>query len=272
MAPRPYPRAHRSPAGGFAAISAVIATVCLGLGASACGSSPTGRAAVSGPILLQQAAAALANVPAVRVTGTVVSKVGSATDTVSVDATSAGASGTSAGTLKLEGPAMGFTGSTQYITIGGTTYVNAGSVFWKSLFGKQTATAVHLEAELLPKIVNQWVSLPATSTDNVYKDSLGLSEPKVFVADTITSAKGTLSNAGNQSLNGAGGVQINSTTGAKILVAAGGPALPLAVSDSETKSSGSFALNLAISYPTGVTVAAPAHSVSLSAIEASVKQ
>jgi len=243
----------------------------LVLGAAACG-SPSGRAAASAPILLQQAAAALADVSAVHLSGTVVSKTAAGTDTVSVDATSAGASGTAEGTLDLLGPGLGFSGSTEYITIGGTTYVDAGSVFWKSLFGTQTARAAQIEGKLLPKVVGRWVSLPAASTDNMYKDALGLSEPKVFVADTITSAKGTLSNAGDQSLGGASGVQINSSTGVKILVATNGAVLPLAVTDSSTKSTGSFQMSLRISYPTGVTVAAPAQSVSLSAVEASLQQ
>jgi hypothetical protein len=243
----------------------------MALVAAGCGGSPSGRAAVSAPILLQETSAALSEVSTVHLSGTVVSKTAAGTDTVSVDATSAGASGTAAGTLGLEGPGLGFTGSTKYITIGGTTYVDAGSAFWKSLFGKQTASAAKIEAELLPKVVGRWVSLPAASTDNMYKDALGLSEPRVFVSATLTSAKGTLSNAGNQSFGGASGVQITSSTGVKILVAATGPALPLAVSDSATKSSGSFQLNLTISYPSSAAVTAPANPVSLSAIEASIQ-
>lgn len=205
----------------------------------------------------------------VHITGKMEEGSGSKTDSIAVDATSAGASGTSEGTLDLEGPSLGFTGSTRYIVLGGVTYVNAGTPFWNSLFGSQAPAVVSLEKQILPEVLHRWVELPADSTDVVYKDSFGLSEPKVFVGGNLEGVKGTLHNAGDQRLNGVSGVQISSSTGAKILVAKNGPPLPLAVADVPS-ASGGFALNLVVSYPTGVTISAPSHPVSLAAIEAAI--
>jgi hypothetical protein len=239
---------------------------------AACGSSSqTGRATAAAGPLLQASAAAFAKVPTVHIQGTIVEGSGSATVSIGVDSTSAGATGTAAGTLDLEGPGLGFTGSTHYVVIGGTTFVNAGTPFWKSLFGSQTATVVHLENEVLPEVLNRWVELPSSSTDVVYKDSFGQSEPKVFVEGTLEGAKGTLTNAGVQTIGGVSGVEIDSSKGAKILVASTGTPLPLAFANKQSGSA-SFTLDLAITYPASAKIAAPPHPISLAAIEAALSK
>jgi hypothetical protein len=220
---------------------------------------------------LQDSAAAFSKVPTVHVQGTIVEKSGSATVSIGVDSTSAGATGTAAGTLDLEGPGLGFTGSTRYVVIGGTTFVKAGTPFWKSLFGTQTPTVVHLETEVLPEVLNRWVELPSSSTDVVYKDSFGLSEPKVFVEGTLKGAKGSLTNAGNQTIGGVSGVEIDSSKGAKILVAATGTPLPLAFANKQSGST-TFALDLAVTYPASAKITAPPHPISLAAIEAALSK
>ena len=245
------------------------ATVTLAVLAAACSSSSQGRATDAPAPLLQESSAAFANVSAVHVNGTLVQKSGPATVSIAIDATSAGPAGTAEGTLQLEGPGLGFTGSTRYIVFGGITYVNGGTAFWKSLFGSQTPIAVSLENEILPEVLDRWVELSAASTDVIYKDTFGLSEPKVFVAGSLTGVKGTLTNSGNRTLNGASGVQVSSSSGAEFLLASSGPPLPLAIVDSQS-ASGGFGLDLAITYPTGVTISAPAHPVSLAAIEAAL--
>ncbi|MGO8875858.1 MAG: hypothetical protein ACLQNG_08860 [Acidimicrobiales bacterium] len=257
---------HAKVRGGLLAAS----TAALALAAAGCGSSPaTGRAADAAAPLLQESAAAYAKVGPVHISGELAEKSGSSTVSIAVDATSAGAAGTAAGTLQLEGAGLGFTGSTHYIVAGGITYVNAGTPFWKSLFGSQTPVAVHLENEILPEVLNRWVALPASSTDVIYKDTFGLSEPKTFVGSSLTGVKGTLTNSGNRTLNGVSGVQITSSTGAEILLAPSGPLLPLALADAEP-SSGGFQLQLVVTYPRGVAISAPPHPVSLAAIEAAL--
>lgn len=252
--------------------SCLIAIACatVAVSAASCANSPTGRAADGAAPLLEESASALAQVPAVDIRGFIAERSGSTTVSISVDATSAGPSGTSQGSLDLEGPGLGFTGPTSYIVVDGITYVKAGTPFWKSLFGSQTSVAVRLEGEILPLVLNRWVELSGESTEVVYKDTLGLSEPRVFVAGSLA-GKGTLSNAGNQTLYGLNGVEITSSTGAKILLAASGPPLPLAFAGTES-ASGGFRLNLVVGYPTGVTISAPAHPVSLAAIEAALSK
>lgn len=256
---------HAKVRSGLVASAAIV-----GLAAAACGSSQaTGRAGDAAAPLLQESAAAYAKVGPVHITGNLEEKSGSSTVSIGVDATSAGSAGTAAGTLQLEGAGLGFTGSTRYIVVGGITYVNAGTPFWKSLFGSQTPVAVHLENEILPEVLNRWVALPSASTDVIYKDTFGLSEPKTFVGSSLTGVKGTLSNSGDRTLNGVSGVQITSSTGAEILVAPSGPPLPIALGDSEPSSAG-FQLQLVVTYPSGVTISAPPHPVSLTAIEAAL--
>ena len=201
--------------------------------------------------------------------GTLIEKTGPATVSITIDATSAGPTGTAEGTLQLEGPGLGFAGSTRYIVTGGITYVNAGTAFWKSLFGSQSPIAVSLENEILPEVLDRWVELPAASTDVMYKDTFGLSEPRVFVSGSLTGIKGTLTNSGNRTLDGARGVEVKSTTGAEILVAASGPPLPLAIVGTQSASKG-FGITLAVTYPAGATISAPSHPVSLQAIEAAL--
>jgi len=245
--------------------------VALAVATDACSGSPSGRASDPPAPLLQESAAAFAPVTTVRISGRVSEKSGTATVSIAVDATSAGPTGTSAGMLDLEGRGLGFTGSTHYIVADGITYVNAGTPFWKSLFGSQTSVAVHLESEILPLVLDRWVELSGTSTDVIYKDTFGLSEPKVFVAGSLTGVKGTLTNAGDQTLNRISGVEIISSTGAKILLASSGPPLPLAIADTQS-TSGGFGLSLVVSYPTGITISPPVHPVSLAAIEAALSK
>ena len=268
MGPRP------SSLGTWGRSAAVgLSVVAVGMLAAGCGSSspPTGRAGAAAAPLLQDSAAAFSKVPAVHIQGTITEKSGSATVSIGVDATSSGATGTAAGTLDLAGPGLGFTGSTHYVVIGGTTYVNAGTAFWKSLFGTQTPSVVHLEGEILPEVLDKWVQLPSASTDVVYKDTFGLSEPKVFVEGTLEGAKGTLTNAGNQKIGGVSGVEIDSSKGARILVAATGSPLPLAFANSQSGSS-DFALDLAITYPASSKITAPPHPISLAGIEAALSK
>lgn len=265
MAPRPplqNKRRHRSVVASAALTLAVFAAACGRNGAQ-------GRATDAPAPLLQESAAAFAKVGAVHVAGNLVQKSGAATVSIAIDATSAGPPGTSEGTLQLEGPGLGFTGSTSYIVFGGITYVDAGTEFWKSLFGSQTPIAVSLENEILPEVLDRWVELSATSTDVIYKDTFGLSEPKVFVAGSLTGVKGMLTNSGNRTLNGVSGVQVSSSNGAEFLLASSGPPLPLAIVDSQS-AAGGFGLDLAITYPAAATISAPAHPVSLAAIEAAL--
>jgi hypothetical protein len=215
--------------------------------------------------LLLQAQSALATAAVVRIKGTIVQESASGTDSLTVDATSAGKSGTSQGTLDLEGPGLGFTGSTLYVIVGSSTWVNGTTAFWHSYFGKQTATVSRLEAKVFPELVGHWIELLPTSTETMYKDALGLSEPKVFVAATMSGLKGTLTNSGTQSVNGASGVQISSSTGSKILVDASGAPLPIELAD-VSHTSGTFTLDIAVSYPPGATIAAPTHFALLSSV------
>jgi hypothetical protein len=238
------------------------AALTLAVFAAACGrNGAQGRATDAPAPLLQESAAAFAKVGAVHVAGNLVQKSGAATVSIAIDATSAGPPGTSEGTLQLEGPGLGFTGS--------TSYMDAGTEFWKSLFGSQTPIAVSLENEILPEVLDRWVELSATSTDVIYKDTFGLSEPKVFVAGSLTGVKGMLTNSGNRTLNGVSGVQVSSSNGAEFLLASSGPPLPLAIVDSQS-AAGGFGLDLAITYPAAATISAPAHPVSLAAIEAAL--
>lgn len=248
----------------------VMATLgTLALLACACGSSstPSGRAATPAGPLLEGAQAALAGENVVHLSGTLTAKSGSTTVSIAVDATSAGAAGNAEGTLTLEGPGLGFEGTTRYSVVNGTTYVYAGTPFWKGLFGKQTSKVAALEAQLLPEVVDRWVQLPSASTDVIYKDTFGLSAPKEFVSGSLSGVKGKLTNEGDRTLDGVSGVEVTSNEGAAILVAASGPPVPLAISGTGP---GGFDLSLAVTYPGATTIAAPVHPVSLAAIEAAL--
>ncbi len=252
-------------------VAVAAPVLALGLLVAACGStsSPTGRAAQPPAPLLQGAQAALAREAVVHLSGTLSEKSGSTSVSLSVDATSAGAPGDAEGTLSLEGPGLGFEGSTRYVVVDGTTYVKAGTSFWKGLFGSQTSKVAALEAEILPEVVNRWVQLPAASTDVIYKDTFGLSDPKEFVSGSLAGVKGTFTNAGNRTIDGVRGVEVTSSEGAAILVAASGPLLPLVISGTGSVGSG-FDLALVITYPGATTISAPAHPVNLAAIEAAL--
>jgi hypothetical protein len=258
VAPRPHPTMCRR-------AYAAIATVIVAVTAAACSSTASGRAATPAAPLLLQAGAAVASASAVRIHGSIVEKSGSATDSLLVDATSAGTTTSSEGTLDLEGPGLGFSGLTSYVIVGSTTWVNGGTKFWDSYFGKQTPTVKVLEAKVFPQLLGHWIELAEASTETMYKDALGLSEPRVFVTATLSGIKGTLSNSGNQTVNGVSGIQISSSTGTKIIVAGSGAPLPAELADMTNKS-GSFVLSLAVSYPTGVTIKAPTHFAVLSTV------
>lgn len=251
-----------------AVLIAGIASLAAGCGSS---STPTGRAAAAAAPLLQGSQAALAAESVVHIAGTLLDTSGSAKVSIAVDATSAGAPGDAEGTLQLEGPGLGFQGSTSYIVVKGVTYVNAGTTFWKSLFGKQSAKVAALEDEILPEVVDRWVQLPQASTDVIYKDTFALSDPKEFVTGTLAGVKGTLSNAGNRTVDGVSGVEVTSSKGAAILVAASGPALPLVISGTGAGGSG-FGLSVVIHYPGPTTISAPAHPVDLAAIESALSR
>jgi hypothetical protein len=253
----------------FSRTVAALSTLVLAVTAAACGGSPSARAATPAATLLLQAESALAHASFVHLSGSIVEQDASGTDSLTVDATSAGTSGSSQGTLDLEGPGLGFTGSTGYIVLGSSTWVKGTTAFWKSYFGAQTATVTRLEARVFPKLVGHWIELPQASTGNMYKDALGLSEPRVFVTGTLSGIKGTLTNSGDQTLNGVSGVQISSSSGGRVILAASGSPLPIELSDATSKS-GNLSLSLAVSYPTGATVVAPAHfAVLLSLLKAS---
>lgn len=258
MATRPRPIIFRPALVAISALTVAVTT-------AACGGNPSGRAATPATTLLLQAEAAVRQVPIVQMKGSIVEKGKSGTDSLTVDATSVGKTGTSRGTLDLEGPGLGFTGFTHYVIVGSSTWVNGTAAFWKSYFGDQTPTVTRLEAKVFPRLVGHWIGLLRQSTGTMYKDALGLSEPSVFVTSTLSGVKGTLANAGNQTVNGVSGVQITSSTGSKILVAADGAPRPIELA-ATASTSGSFSLNLAVSYPTGVTIAAPTHFSLLSSV------
>jgi len=251
----------------------LLSSLAMTATAAACGrgpssgpsSSPSGRAVVPAAGLLLQAQAALAHVSGVRIEGGIVQTDGSGTDSLDVDATSVGTTGTSEGTLDLEGPGLGFTGSTRFVVVGSTTWVDGTGDFWKSYFGPQTPTVVRLEDKVLAKLREHWVELLPQSTETMYTDALGLSEPRAFVSGKLSGLKGTLTNAGNQTVSGVSGVQITASTGGTIVLAGSGAALPIELS-ATASTSGSFRLHLAVSYPTGVTIVAPAHFVLLSSV------
>jgi hypothetical protein len=251
VAPRPRPTIVRR---ALVALPALVLT----MGAAACGGSPSGRAATPAATLLLQSESALARASIVHINGRIVEKSGSSTDSLTVVATSAGSTSTSEGTLDLEGPGLGFTGSTRYVVVGSTTWVNGTTAFWKSYFGSQSPTVVRLETKVFPQLVGHWIELAKESTEVMYKDALGLSEPRVFVTGILRGLKGTLTNSGNETVNGLSGVQITSSTGGKILVAGSGSPLPIGVADS-TSESGNLSVDLAVSYPASVTISAPAH-------------
>lgn len=261
MATRPLPN---RPA--FTRTLVVLSTVVIGTTAAACGSSPSaGRAAVPAATLLLQAESALARVPVVKIEGSIVQKDGSATDSVSVDAISGTTTGTSEGTLDLEGPGLGFMGATRYVVVGSSTWVTGTTAFWKSYFGAQTPIVTRLEAKVFPELVGHWIELLQESTEMMYKDALGLSEPRVFVTGTLAGVKGTLTNSGTQTVNGERGVELRASTGSKIIVAGTGAPLPIELADTAS-TSGSFSLDLAVTYPAGVKIAAPADFASLETI------
>jgi len=241
-----------------------IFTLTLALAAAACGSSPSGRAATPAATLLLQADVAIREAPIVQIKGRIVQKSTSGTDSLTVAATSAGRTGTSEGTLDLEGPGLGFTGSTRYVLIGSSTWVWGTTAFWKSYFGDQTPTVTRLEARVFPQLVGHWIELARASTGTMYKDALGLSEPKVFVTGTLDGLKGTLTNSGNQTVNGVSGIQISSSTGSRIVVARSGAALPVELA--ATSAAAGLSLSLAVLYPTDVTIAPPAHFAVLSTV------
>jgi hypothetical protein len=216
-----------------------------------------------------QSTQALGSEEAVGVRGEVVSKIGKSTVTVTVQAISSGATTNSEGTLDLEGPSLGFNGLVKYVIVGSTTYVYGGTAFWTSLFisGHPTAAAEKLKSELMPQVLNRWIKLPVASTGAFYKDSLGLAEPRTFVSGSLAQMKGTLTNTGGQTLDGAHGVQIDSSTGAKVLVAATGSPIPLALAGAQSASSGTFTVTIAVDYPTPTTIAAPPGAESLATLE-----
>jgi hypothetical protein len=244
-----------------------VAAVLMALVATACGNPPTGRAAVPGPQLLQQSVSVLQGKSLVHVAGTISEKQGSSTDSITVYATSNSADA-SQGTLDLEGPGLGFTGSTRFIVVSGETYVKAGSSFWSSLFGKQTASVRSLEGEILPEVLNRWVLLSSASTDVIYKDTFGLSEPRVFVSGTLQGMKGTISNDGDRSIDGVHGVEVDSSKGSEVVVAATGSPLPLELAADPATSA--FHLDLRVTYPANMPITAPLHPVSLAGIEAAL--
>ena len=150
-----------------------------------------------------------------------------------------------------------------------TTYVKGGRPFWQSVFisGTPTASAEALEKALMPKVVDQWVELPEASTATIFHDVLGLTAAKSWVQGSLSGMKGTLSNNGTQTLSGKTGVEVTSSTGAKVVIAASGPARPLAFTAHVDDKGSNFSLDIVTTYPASVTIAAPSSFQVLSQLE-----
>ncbi len=237
--------------------------VVVASGACLAGCSTSGGTGAEPSTLLAQASTAVSSEHAVHVSGSITSTKGSQVDSVVVDATGNQA-GASAGTLRFAGRGMGFDGETRFVIEGGSTFFFGDTALWTSLFGKSSTSA---EAEaLMPKVVDHWIELPASSTALIDTDALGLPVPTLWLEKSLK-LKGKLHNQGSATLSGRRGIEVTSSQGAALIVAATPPTLPLALSAETTKSGDLVRLSLVISYPSSASISKPKSYQSLSKIE-----
>lgn len=259
MIRRPTTRAHPR---ALLPSSASALLVALAFALSACGgSSPAtiDRSKQSANALVAEALAAVAIPKYVEFSGSVAETAGNQTSSISAKNVVESRTST-AGTITITGNPTGvtsehFAGTVSFVVANQITWVEGDDEFWDTLLATSSASKAEIK-KLLPHLTGQWIELISASTANFNADTSGLIDPRGFVEEFLNQSETKLKKDGLVSVGGHETVQLSTTRGAVVNLAATGSPLPIVV---QTKAPSALKTYFTYSYPNHADVSPPKH-------------
>lgn len=161
-------------------------------------------------------------------------------------------------------------GPVAFVDLTSALYLEAGVAFWRQEISSLKTAATGVSAtQLAAKLAGHWIEITGSEASSFASGFGGLTEPGKF-AQSLLSGSGKLVKGAPRVVRGRVVVPITSSEGATIFVALTGSPVPVEIAGSAALGSSSVSVTALISYPSRLSIVAPAGALTLAAVAQSI--
>ena len=157
-------------------------------------------------------------------------------------------------------------GPVNFVALPGVLYLEAAAPYWRVALEKTpNAPSGPVAAAVVAKLAGKWIEITGSSASSFTSDFGGLTEPGKF-AQSLLHGGGTLAKGRERVVRDRRVIPITSSKGGTVFVALAGEPLPVEFLGTRKLGARSVGVDVAIAYPRGLVITAPAGALTLAQI------